>query len=103
MRASALLPINAKAALRMTVSPEAPSHGYAAGFDGDCAELCRISSELVEYHGECLTRFSAQYYVRSIDARIAGSGVGRQLATHQFRQRDALPVPVTQQLMRGCH
>src|SRR5690242_15903313 len=96
-RATALLPVNAKAGRcaavlqfgvspasrscgacesfgrHMSVSTEAPTHEYATGFDGNCAELCRIGNELVEYHGEYLTRFSTYYDIRSVDARIAGS------------------------------
>jgi len=98
-RATALLPVNAKAGLHMSVSTEAPTHEYATGLDGNCAELCRIGSELVEYHGQYLTRFSTQYDIRSVDARIAGSGVGRQLTTHKFRQWDALPTPTAKQLL----
>jgi hypothetical protein len=35
--------------------------------------------------------------------RLTGGGIGCQLATHELRKWDALPSPMTQQLMRSCH
>ena len=42
-------------------------------------EFRGIGSELVEYHGNCLTRIGAEDDVRSLDLRIAARGVGRKL------------------------
>ena len=53
---TALLPLNPKPALRMSVSPKVPAHGHVARSPRQCTELRRVGSELVENHGQSLTR-----------------------------------------------
>src|SRR5215470_8700409 len=55
-RTAALLPVDAKPALRMSVLPETPAHRYMAGRGRKRAKFRRVGSELVEHHGKCLAR-----------------------------------------------
>src|SRR5262249_36949459 len=103
VRASALLPVDAQHTLRMSVSPEAPAYRYAPGGGGNSAVLCRISGELVEHHGEGLTRLGTKHNIGSVNSDVAECGIGCGLVLHEFRKRDALPATVTQQLMGDGH
>jgi hypothetical protein len=50
----------------------------------------------MEDHGKRLARLGTQHDIRSAEMCIAGGGVWRKLAAHQFRKWDALPTSGTQ-------
>jgi hypothetical protein len=65
----------------MPVGREAPPHRDTTGFDGKCAVLGSIGSELVNDQGKRLSSLTIQDDIRPVDPSIAGSGIRRQLAT----------------------
>src|SRR2546423_13003108 len=66
--------------MSVPVSLLAPAHTDTAACGRKSTKFRGIGSQLVEYHGNCLTRIGAEDDVRSLDLRIATRGVGRELA-----------------------
>ena len=59
-----------------------------------------VRDEFVQDHRYCLARLGPQEHVGPFDVRVVVSRIGCELALEQLVQRQALPLPIAQQLMR---
>ena len=89
--------------MSVPVSLLAPAHTDTAACGRKSTKFSGIGSQLVEYHGNCLTRIGAEDDVRSLDLRIATRGVGRELAVDELGKGYPVPAAVAQQFMRDRH
>src|SRR5204862_8347638 len=89
--------------MSVPISLLAPAHTDTAACGRKSTKFRGIGSQLVEYHGNCLTRIGAEDDVRSLDLRIATRGVGRELAVDEIGTGYPVPAAVAQQAMRARH